>query len=175
MTGPVSRPAWFISRMKPSIRSSTITERAGLAAVAVDGDRLALERLDDEIGDHAAVVGMHARAVGVENPRDPDVAGLLAVIVEEQRLGAALPLVVTGADADGIDVAPVGFRLRMNLRIAVNLAGRGLENPGPDPLGQAEHIDRAVDRGLGGLHRVVLVVDRRGGTGEIVDFIHLDI
>lgn len=26
--------------------------------------------------------------------------------------------------------------------------------------------------GLGGLHRVVLVMDRRGGTGQVVDFVY---
>jgi hypothetical protein len=32
-----------------------------------------------------------------------------------------------------------------------------------------------VDGGLGGLDGVVLVVDRRGRTGEIVDLVHLDV
>jgi len=46
-----------------------------------------------------------------------------AMIVEEQRLRAALALVVAGPPADRIDAAPVGFGLRMNFRVAVDLAG----------------------------------------------------
>ena len=74
-----------------------VAERPRLAAVAVDRDRLARQRLDDEVGDDAAVVGVHARAVGVEDARDLDVDAVLAVVVEEQRFGAALALVVAGS------------------------------------------------------------------------------
>jgi hypothetical protein len=28
---------------------------------------------------------------------------------------------------------------------------------------------------FGGLHRIVLIMDRRGGTGEIVDFVNFDV
>ena len=63
----------------------------------------------------------------------------------------------------------------MHRRIAVDLAGRGLEDLGARALGQAQHVDGAVHAGLGRLHRIVLVVDRRGGAGEIVDLVDLDI
>ena len=106
-----------------------VAEGARLAAVAVDGDGLALQGLHDEIGDDAAVVGVHARAVGIEDARDLDLELVLAVIVEEQRLGAALALVIAGARADRVDVPPVVFRLRMHGRVAVDLAGRGLQDP----------------------------------------------
>ena len=134
-----------------------------------------LQRLDDEVRHHAAVVGMHARAVGVEDARDLDAQLVLAVVVEEQRLGAALALVVAGARADRIDVAPVGLGLRMDRRVAVDLAGRGLEDPALQALGQAQHVDGAVHAGLGRLHRIVLVVDRRGRAGQVVDLVDLDI
>ena len=52
---------------------------------------------------------------------------MLAAVVEEQRLGAALALVVAGAEADRIDVAPVALRLRVHGRVAVDLGGRGLQ------------------------------------------------
>jgi hypothetical protein len=42
-------------------------------------------------------------------------------------------------------------------------------------LGQPQHVDRAVHAGLGGLHRVVLVVDRRGRAGEVVDLVDLHV
>ena len=41
-------------------------------------------------------------------------------------------------------------------------------------LGQTQHVDRAVDASLGRLHRIVLIVDRRGWAGEIVYLIHFD-
>ena len=82
---------------------------------------------------------------------------MLAPIVEEQGLGAALALVIAGARADGIDVAPIVLWLGMDGRVALDLAGRGLEDLGLDPLGQAQHVDRPLDAGLGGLHRVELI------------------
>ena len=136
-----------------------VAEGAGLAAVAVDGDRLVLQGLHDEVGHHPAVVGVHVGAVGVEDAGHLDPEFVLAVVVEEQGLGAAFALVVAGAEADGIDMAPVVLLLRVDLGVAVHLAGRGLEDLGPHPLGQAEHVDGAVHAGLGGLHRIMLVVD----------------
>ena len=40
-------------------------------------------------------------------------------------------------------------------------------------LGQAEHVERAVDRRLERFDGVVLVVDGRGGAGQVVDLIDL--
>ena len=99
------------------------TKRAGLVAVAVQRDRLAGQRLNDEIGDHAAVGAVHAGSVGVENTRDLDFKPGLAVVVKEQGFSAAFALVVTGTGADGIDMSPVVLGLRMNRGVAVDLAG----------------------------------------------------
>ena len=117
---------------------------------------------------------MHPRAISIENPRDLDRQAVLAVIIEEQRLGAALAFVIAGARADRVHMAPIILGLRMDVGIAVDFAGRGLEDLAAEALGQAEHVDRAVDRGLGRLHRIVLVVDRRGRAGEIEDLVDLD-
>ena len=152
-----------------------VAEGAGLHAVAIDGDVLVPERLDDEVRHHAPVVGMHARAVGIEDARHLDAQFVLAVIVEEQRLRTALALVVAGARSDRIDAAAVALDLGVDGRVAVDLAGRGLEDLGPNPLGQAQHVDGAVDTGLGRLNRVVLVVNRRGRAGQIIDLVDLDI
>ena len=94
-----------INANEPLDQVVDVTERAGLTAVAVDRDRLALQRLHDEIRDDTAVVGMHARAIGIEDPGDFDFEFVLAAIIEEQRFGAALALIVAGARADRIDVA----------------------------------------------------------------------
>ena len=152
-----------------------IAERTGLPAVAIDGDVASEQRLDDEIRDHAAVIGMHARTIGVEDARHLDAQLVLAPIIEEQGLGAALAFVVAGPGADRIDVAPILLGLRVDVGIAIDLRGRGLENLGAQPLGEPEHVDGAVHARLGGLHGVVLVVHGRRRAGEIVDLVDLDI
>jgi len=58
---------------------------------------------------------------------------------------------------------------------AIHLRCRGLQNPSVNALGQAEHVDGPVHARFSGLDRVMLVVDRRRGAGEIVDTINLDI
>ncbi len=129
----------------PSIRSETEAEAARLAAVAEDGDRLALERLADEGGNDAAVLEPHARAVGVEDADDLGVDLVIAMIGHRHRLGEALGLVVDAARPDGIDVAPVFLGLRMDERIAVAFRGRGEEEarrPWPWP-GRARCACRA--------------------------------
>ena len=118
---------------------------------------------------------MHARPVCVEDPRHLDLEPVLPVVVEEEGLGAALALVIAGARADGIDVAPVTFGLRMNFGIAVDLAGRSLKDLAFEALGQPQHVDRAMHRGLGRLDRVVLVMHRRSRAGQIVDLVDLHV
>ena len=114
---------------------------------------------------------MHARTIGVEDPHHLDAQLVLPVVVEEQRLGAALAFVIAGARADWIDVAPIVFRLRVHARIAIDFGCRRLEDFCAKALGEAEHVDRAMHRRLRRLHRVVLVVDRAGGAGEIPDLV----
>ena len=59
--------------------------------------------------------------------------------------------------------------------IAINFAGRGLENPRPHALGQPQHIYRAMHRRLGRLHGIMLIMDGRGRTSQIIDLINFDI
>src|SRR5262245_8455820 len=101
---------------------------------------------------------MHAWSVCIEDAGDLDLELVLAVIVEEQRLSAALALIVAGARTDRIDVAPVGFDLWMHRRVAVHLARRRLEDSTFETLGKPQHVDCAMYRSLRRLHRVVLVV-----------------
>ena len=118
---------------------------------------------------------MHARAVSIEYPGDLDRDLVLPVIVEEERFGAALSLVIAGAQPDRIDAAPVVFGLWMHLGIAVDLAGRGLKDARLDPLGQPQHVYRSMYACLGRLYRIALVVDGRCGTSEVVNFVDLDV
>ena len=119
--------------------------------------------------DRATVVRPHARAVGVEDPDDRRVDALLAVVRHRQRLGVALRLVVDAARADRVDVAPVGLRLRVHLRIAVDLARRGEQEPRALHLGEAERVVRAVRADLERLQRQAQVVDRARRAREVVD------
>ena len=128
----------------PADQVVDVAERARLAAVAEDRDRPVLQRLAQERRDRAAVVRAHPRAVGVEDPDDRRVDALLAVVGHRQRLGVALGLVVDAARADRVDVAPVVLGLRVDLRVAVDLARRGEQEAGAVRLGEPERVVRAV-------------------------------
>ena len=144
-----------------------VGERPRLGAVAVDRDRLARQRLGEEVRHRPPVVGPHARAVGVEDAHDAHVEAVVAVVRHRHRLGEALGLVVDAAGADRVDVAPVGLGLRVHERVAVDLAGRGQEELGALGLGQAEAVVRAEAADLEDLDRDALEVDRRRRAGEV--------
>ena len=111
--------------VNPFNQIGDVAEAAGLLAIAVDGDGLAGECLMDEIGEGAAVVEAHARAVGIEDADDVRIDGVGAVVGHGHGLGEALGFVVHAARADGVDVAPVGFGLRVDFRVAVTFGGGG--------------------------------------------------
>ena len=67
------------------------------------------------------------------------------------------------------------FWLRMHEWIAINLAGARLQNLRLQTLREAQHIDRAHAAGFRGLDGIVLVVDRRGRAGQIIDLVNLHI
>ena len=60
----------------------------------------------------------------------------------------------------------------MDIRIAINLRGGSLKNPGSDPLCEAQTVDRAHDRRLGGLNGIILIMRRRSRTGQVVNLVH---
>jgi len=67
-----------------------------------DGDVLATQSLHNEIRDYAAIVGMHAWSIGIENTHNLDIQSVLTVVVKEQRFGTTLALVVA-------ERIPIGF------------------------------------------------------------------
>jgi len=71
--------------------------------------------------------------------------------------------------------SPIVLGLGVDCGITVDFARGSLDNATLKPLSEAKHVDRAVDGRLGRLHRIVLVVNWRGGTSQIVDFIGLDV
>jgi len=83
------------------------TEGARLRAIAVEGDGFVLQRLNAEVRDHATIVGVHARPVGVEDAGDLEAHAVPAAVVEKERRGAAFVLIVAGTQTDRVNVAPI--------------------------------------------------------------------
>src|SRR6266496_4681801 len=96
-----------------------VAKASGLAAVAIYGQIFSPQSLLHEVGDHAAVVQLHARAIGIENPRDPGIHLVITVIGHGRRLGKPLGFVIDRTWPDGVDMSPVSFLLGMLQRIAV--------------------------------------------------------
>src|SRR5262249_37849350 len=131
-----------------------ITKPARLVTLPVQGRHLTIPQLPAEVGDYAARSLRHAWSRRVQNPPTPDVDFVLAVIVGHQRLRETLAFVVTGTQTDGIDIAPVAFRLRMDQRVAINFRRRRLKDARAHALRETEHVDGAHDAGLDRLHRI---------------------
>lgn len=117
---------------------------------------------------------MHARAVSVEDAHDPDVDAVLAAVIEKQRLGAAFALIVAGAGADRVHIAPVVFLLRVGQGIAIHLARRGLKDARAAAPRKVQHVDGPVNGRLHGLHGIVLVMHRACRAGEVENPVHLE-
>jgi hypothetical protein len=63
----------------------------------------------------------------------------------------------------------------MDRGIPVDLRSRGLKDLGLDSLRQPQHVDGPVNVHLGRLNRVVLIVNGRSRTRQVVDLIDLHI
>jgi len=87
--------------------------------VPVNRERLAFKRLDDEVRYHAPVMRPHAWPIGIEDTDNTRVHAVGPVVGHDQSLGKAFCLVIDAAQPDGIYVAPVGFRLRIDQGIPV--------------------------------------------------------
>ena len=148
-----------------------ITETPRLLAISIERDVIPAQRLHNEVRHDAAIIRMHARAIRIEDPRNFDVELMLPVIVKEQRLRAAFAFIVTRPRPDRVHIAPIAFFLRMDGRVAIDLRRRGLKNARFDPLGQPQHIDRAMDARFCRLNWVRLVMNRARRTGQIVDLV----
>ena len=59
-------------------------------------------------------------------------------------------------------------------RVAVDLGSRCLQNARAHALGQTEHVQRAHYISLHRLHRIVLIVNRRSRTGQVINLIDLE-
>ncbi len=122
-----------------------------------------MQRLIDERGHHAPILQLHARAVGVEDPRDGSPDAVHAMVCHGQRLGVPLAFVVAGAHAHRIHVAPISLHLRMHQRIAVALRCRGNHEARlvfPRDLQHIARARRAHVQRLDGMLEIIL------GTGQ---------
>ena len=146
-----------------------VAEGARLAAVAEDGQGLAAQGLAHEGRQGAPVVQAHARTVGVEDPHDAALEGVVPVVAHGHRLGEALGLVVDAAGPDRVDVTPVVLLLGVHQGVAVALRGRGQEEARALRVGQTEGFVGPERADLEGLDRVVQVVDRARRRGEVQD------
>src|SRR5579872_667497 len=97
-----------------------VAEAAGLAAVTIDCEVIASQRLLHEVRDDAAIVESHARTVGVENARDVRVHSVVAMVRHGNGFAETLGFVINSAWAHGIDMPPVSFPLRVFQGVAVN-------------------------------------------------------
>src|SRR5260370_6022582 len=113
--------------------------------------------------------------MGVENPGDFDLQTVLTPIVKEQGFRTALTLIIAGAWANWVDVAPIILGLGVNARITIDFRGGRMKNSCPYTFRESQHVDRAVDACFCRLHGIVLIVNRRGRAGEIVNLIDLQI
>ena len=144
-----------------------IAEAARLRAIAVDGERLARQRLHDEIGDDATVARPHAGAIRVEDADDARVHAVVGVIGHRDGFGKSLCLVIDTARTHGVYVAPIRLGLRVHERIAVHLRRGGEKEPGPLGLGEAEGVVRAQRAHLERLDWQLEVVDGTRGRREV--------
>jgi len=111
---------------------------------------------------------MHAGAVSVKDAIDTDIDFVLAMIIHTQGLGYAFAFVVTTSRSDRVNISQVSFGLGVNFRITIDFRSGGLQKTGVMFLGQTKHVDHPFGIGFDGADRVVLVVDRGSGAGQVV-------
>lgn len=105
-----------------------IAKRAGLGTIPIDSERLIVERLHDEIGDNAAIVGVHTGSVGVENAGKADGNLVGSMVVKKERLCTPLAFIVARTVPDWVYVAPVVLFLGVLMGITIHFACRGLKD-----------------------------------------------
>jgi len=99
---------------------TNVLERACLFTSSVNGNVLVLERLNDKVGDHASIVGVHAGSKGIEDTRNTHIDSILLVVTVHHRFGNTLSLIVASSRPDGVDISPVRFLLGRDFRISID-------------------------------------------------------
>ena len=156
-------------RQQPVDQIVDKAEAAGLPAVAIKGDGCARQRLADDVADHPAVIGVHPRAIGIEDPHHPHVGSIGAVEVQAQGLRSALALVIAGARPGAVDPAAIILALGVDFRIAIDLAGRSQQEARALLLGEAQKVAGAEHVGQQRMLGILLIMRRGGGAGQVED------
>jgi hypothetical protein len=119
-----------------------VAEAAGLGAVSENREIVTAQGLIEKRGNHTPVVQRHTRPVRIENPRNRRVDAVGPLVGHCQSFGVPLAFVVAGPEANGINIAPVGFRLRMFEWIAVAFRGGREKKLCTMFSGELKHVPR---------------------------------
>ena len=129
-----------------------------MSAVAEDTQRQAFGGLGEEGRDYAAVVELHTRTVGVEDPGDVGAEAEFAVVGHSHGLSKTFRFVVATSWPYWIYVAPIAFLLGVLERVAVALAGGGEKESGVEEAGDFEHVACGCGAGFESLDWKVEIV-----------------
>jgi len=144
-----------------------ILKAAGLGAISEEGQRLSGEGLIDEGWHDPPIVDPVAWAIGIEDSYDPGIEIVRSTIGHGDGLGVAFGLIVDRPGPDRIDVAPIGFRLWMDERIAIDFRSGGQEERGSLGSGKFQGVVGTEGSDLKGLKWKLEVVDRTGRAGQM--------
>jgi hypothetical protein len=127
--------------------------------------------LNDKVAHDAAIVGMHAGTKCVEDACDAHFNIVLIFVRVHHGFRDTFALVVARAGTNRVDVAPVGFRLGMDLGITVDFTGTRQQDASFDAFGETQHVQGAHGTGFDGFDGIVLVMRGRGGACEMIDLV----
>ena len=137
-----------------------------MPAVSIERDGFTAQGLQNEVGDHTSILRVHVGAVGVEDANQPHIDAEGSPIFQRHRFGRTLALVIATSDAEGVHVAPVGFRLGMDQGIAIDLTCGGVQDAGSAPVGKLQHTPHPLQRCGEREEGVALIMGRRGRASE---------
>ena len=115
-----------------------ITEATCLLPVSVDGEGYGLECLGDKIRNDAPVILLHPWTVTIEDSGDGGVNPQSSAIGRGHGFPEPLSLVIYASRPEVVDVAGVLFRLRVDLRISIDLRRRSKQVAGVFGMGELE-------------------------------------
>lgn len=100
---------------------------------------------------------------------------MLAMVLKKPCFFAPLALVISTADANGIHVTLIAFKLGMHAWVTIDLAGASWRDARIKSLGQAQYISSPVHADFGRLHQIKLVVNRTSWGGQVMNQIQFDV
>ena len=98
-----------------------VANAACLTSIAEHRNILTAKCLGDERWDGSTIINPHPWAVRIENAGNTGIDPMISAVCHRHRLSEAFRLVVHAANANGVNVPPVMFRLWVEKRIAVDL------------------------------------------------------